>query len=163
MTKQEKLDLHFMSLALITSYNLGKDPASKAGCVIVSPDGRSLCTGYNGFPPGVEETPERWARPKKYEFVLHSETNALLNASFNTEGCAAYVSWQPCTNCLAQLVGARIKHLVYYGFHPRYPDGNWPQTNQETWSIIAEQLTIAVIPKNNFLESLRALYPKLEP
>src|ERR1035437_7604210 len=100
MTKQDRWDKHYLSIALLTSYNLSKDPSSKAGCVVVNPDNRQISTGYNGFPVSIPDTEANWSRPTKYDYVIHSEENAILNAKFNTDGATAYVSWQPCISCM---------------------------------------------------------------
>jgi dCMP deaminase len=54
-----------------------KHRATKAGCVVADDDHWIRVTGYNGFPRGVTDLPERLAdRPTKLLFCVHAEANA---------------------------------------------------------------------------------------
>jgi len=90
-----------------------KDPITKVGSVIVSPDQRQCSVGYNGFPTKVEETELKWSRPEKYEWVIHSEMNNLLNCPFPTKGASMYITHKPCHKCLLHLVQAGITNVYY--------------------------------------------------
>ena len=161
--KRDKFDLHFLSLALLTSYNLSKDPASKAGCAVVTEDTEQISLGFNGFIEDMDESPPKWERPIKYSYVIHAEPNACSLAHFNTKGCTAYVSWQPCIDCMKILLTHGITRLVYYGYHPRYENGAWNRTDQDLWLEFAQMFKeITVVPKNELLEGIRNLFPKLE-
>ena len=97
----------------INASTMSKDPITKVGSVIVSKDNRQCSIGYNGFPAGVLETPERWERPEKYDWVIHSEENNLLNCPFSTIGCKMYLTHKPCHKCLLKIVQAGITHVYY--------------------------------------------------
>ncbi len=120
MTRQEKLDRHFLRLAWINALGLSKDPATKVGAVIVSADSRAVSLGYNGFPAGASETGNKWQRPEKYEWVIHAEMNAIMNAPFDTKDCSLYVTHQPCHRCIVHLVNAKIARIIYYT--PKHDD-----------------------------------------
>lgn len=91
-----------------------KDPSSKIGAVIVDSSNRIVSLGYNGFAENVEETPERWERPLKYEYVIHAEVNAILNARHrDVSDCTLYVSTHPCHKCLMQIINAGIKAIYW--------------------------------------------------
>lgn len=93
-----------------------KDPSTKVGAIIVSPRGAIVSTGYNGFPRRVVETDERWARPEKYNWVIHAELNAILNAAaegVRLEGCTMILPWDmPCNTCCGAIVNAGLAHVV---------------------------------------------------
>jgi dCMP deaminase len=93
---------------------LSKDPSTKVGAVLVTPDNRQHSIGYNGFPVGIKETSDKWERPLKYEYVIHAEVNAILNAQFKTNGCKVYCTHEPCHRCLGVLLNSGIKN-IYYG------------------------------------------------
>src|ERR1051326_2813900 len=57
--RKEKWDRRFLELAKHVS-SWSKDPSTKVGAVIVDANRRVVATGYNGFPRGVEDTPERY-------------------------------------------------------------------------------------------------------
>ena len=109
---QGKIDFKWMSCAWITAL-MSKDPSTKVGAVIVSSDNRQCSVGYNGFPVGVEETPQKWERPLKYEYVQHAEPNAIANCPFDTYGCTIYITHMPCHRCLGHIRNSGIKHIVY--------------------------------------------------
>jgi dCMP deaminase len=115
---QAKWDVHYLSLAIVTAA-LSKDPRTKVGAVVVSADGRSLSTGYNGFPIGVAESDAHWEAPAKYDRVIHAEVNAVLNAPFDTAGSTCYCTLSPCHECLGVLINARVARVVWHGqAHP---------------------------------------------
>lgn len=111
-----KWNIRFMQMAQLIS-TWSKDQSTKVGCVIVSPDKAILSMGYNGFPRKVDDTPEyRQIRPTKYEFVVHAEENALLNAGRNgtrLSGGILYVTMPPCTRCAGSIIQSGIKEVVY--------------------------------------------------
>jgi dCMP deaminase len=112
MPAQSLLNSKWIEIAQVAS-TLSKDPKTKVGAVIVSPNNRQFSLGYNGFAVGVEETPEKWERPTKYDYVIHAELNAVLNCPFQKEGCSIFITHQPCHICLNILLNSQIK-TVYY-------------------------------------------------
>lgn len=96
-----------------TVAKLSKDESTKVGAVIVSSDNKKCSMGYNAFAAGVEETQEKWQRPRKYEYVIHAEENAILNCPFDKTGCTIYITHQPCHKCIARLKNAGIRRIVY--------------------------------------------------
>lgn len=119
MNKQEKWDMTFLQMAQTVS-QMSKDPSTKVGSVIVTPDNRHISFGYNGMAAGIEETEEMWNnREIKYEHVLHSEENNLLNCPFDPAGCTIYVTHQPCHKCIIKLAQAKISRIVYVNEYER--------------------------------------------
>jgi dCMP deaminase len=93
-----------------------KDPSTQVGCVIVRPGVRRTIAGhgYNGFPRGIADTPERLHdRAQKYPRVVHAELNAILNATDDLTDSTLYV-WPipPCTRCAGPIIQAGIKRVV---------------------------------------------------
>src|SRR5690606_9151564 len=107
-----KWEDRFMELAKhIASWS--KDPSSKVGAVIVDMDRHIVGTGYNGFPKGVEDYPERYAnRELKYKFVVHAEKNTILNAVKSVKGCTIFCTFAPCASCAGVIIQAGIKRVV---------------------------------------------------
>ena len=93
------------------------DPSTKVGCVLVR-DKRVISTGYNGLPKNLSDDVNRLLdREKKYEMVVHAEVNAVTTAALHgisTEGCLAYVTFHPCSRCVAVLINAGIKEVYCY-------------------------------------------------
>lgn len=90
-----------------------KDPSTQVGCVIVDPElQRRAGEGFNGFPRFMSDAPELYnEREIKYSRTLHAELNAVLFAK-KTEGCTAYVTHPPCTNCALVLIQSGISRVV---------------------------------------------------
>jgi dCMP deaminase len=114
---ENKWDIRILKLAReIASWS--KDPSTQVGAVIVDAKHRIIGTGYNGFPRGVHDLPERYAdRPTKYKMVVHAEVNAVVNSVGSTQGATIYV-WpgfaEPnvCNECAKVLIQAGIAHVV---------------------------------------------------
>jgi len=109
-----KWDLRFMALAYATA-SWSKDIRTKVGSVIVN-DRNPISMGFNGLPRGCnDEIKERFEAPEKYLWIVHSEQNAIAQASKNgqkTDGCTMYVTLFPCSNCAGMMVNAGIKRVV---------------------------------------------------
>ena len=110
-----KWDRRFMRLAREVS-TWSKDPAAQIGAVIIK-DRRILATGYNGFPEGIEDSPERLNnKDLKYPRVIHGETNALLNALNNgvpVKDATLYVYGLPiCADCCKSIIQSKISRVV---------------------------------------------------
>ena len=108
----DKWDLRYFELAQHVSH-WSKDPTTQVGAVCVGLDRRLISLGYNGFPPGVSDLPERYAdRPTKYLYTQHAERNALDNAAFDLRGGTLATTMFPCTECAKSLISKGIKRLV---------------------------------------------------
>lgn len=92
-----------------------KDPSTKVGCVLASPDGAVLSSGYNGLPRGVADKPERMERPAKYLWTVHAEAAAIANAArlgARTEGAMAFVTHPCCAGCARLLINAGVQCVM---------------------------------------------------
>lgn len=90
-----------------------KDPSTKVGCVLISPEGRLISSGYNGFVRGGRDDLMSFTRPLKYFLILHSEANAIMFAKEPLNNCIAYITHAPCSRCLAMLLQNGIKEVYY--------------------------------------------------
>jgi dCMP deaminase len=108
-------DEYFMAQAQLAA-SKSKDNSTKVGAVLVR-NNSAFSTGYNGFPRGCnDDVPERHERPLKYDWTVHSELNAILNAAregFRTEGSTMYVTLHPCKECAKAIAQAGIKEVVF--------------------------------------------------
>ncbi len=123
----DKWDRHFLNLCIQIA-QMSKDPSTIVGAVIVGPDREIRSTGFNGFPRGIEDTPERLNdRDTKLKLVVHAETNAILNAArigVSVKGCTLYLAatdesgllWggPPCTRCSVEIIQTGISEIVSY-------------------------------------------------
>jgi dCMP deaminase len=111
-------DARFLALATHIA-DWSKHRTTKVGCVVVDDDRRIRVTGYNGFPRGVTDLPERLAhRPTKLLLSVHAEANAVATAArsgVSLAGCTAYITHPPCAACAASLIQAGIQRVVFKG------------------------------------------------
>ena len=109
-------DEYFMAVALLAAMR-SKDPNTQVGACIVGEDKRILSTGYNGFPCGCSDDEFPWEREgddTKYQYVVHAELNAILNANGkNLAGSKIYVALFPCNECAKAIIQAGIKEIIY--------------------------------------------------
>ena len=111
-------DEYFMGVALLAAQR-SKDPSTQVGACIVDEEKRILSTGYNGFPQGCSDDAFPWNRDEslgetKYQFVVHAELNAILNASGKKlAGSIVYVGLFPCNECAKAIIQSGIKEVVY--------------------------------------------------
>ena len=130
-------DRRFLELA---SHIAGwsKDPSTKVGCVVVGEDREIRSTGFNGFPRGIEDRPERLAdRTQKYPLICHAEENAIMHAArigVSLKGCSAYVTWPPCTRCARSLIQSGVQEIVY----PQ--DSEIPERWMEDFTVSTEMI-----------------------
>lgn len=117
--KTTRTDMAWLRAALAFGTTMSKDPETKVGACVVSPDNMRASFGYNGFPMGVPDTPESWAdKELKNALVQHAELNALAKAPFSVEGATCYVTLKPCHHCLGALVNARVDRVAWLGPEP---------------------------------------------
>jgi len=131
----DKWDQRFMDLAnFVAAWS--KDPSTQVGAVIANPHTKRVVSmGYNGFPSGVGDHDHRLKnREKKYEMIVHAETNALLFAGPAAENCTLYVTpLPPCARCGVVIIQAGIQRVVA-------PIPNKSKKHWNTQSEISEQM-----------------------
>ena len=114
--KQLKWDERYLDLAAgIAGWS--KDPSRKIGAVAVGSKGNVLAQGFNGFPRGISDSPDRYEdRTRKYELVVHAEMNVIYNASYNgvsLDGSTLYVHGLPvCSDCAKGIIQVGIRRVV---------------------------------------------------
>jgi dCMP deaminase len=106
-----------------------KDPKTKIGAVLVR-DNKIISTGFNGFPIGVQDLPERYQdRNLKHDYVAHAEANAIVTAArlgICTNGAILYTQGIACNECCKIIIQGGIIELVVHN--------QWPNlTHNENW------------------------------
>lgn len=107
-------DDYFMGLAFVVSQR-SHDKHTAHGCVIVDQDHHILGCGYNGFPRGFNDDslPTLLERPEKYNWMVHSEVNAVTNMMKQGKGpFTAYVTGECCNDCLIHMWQNHITEVV---------------------------------------------------
>lgn len=118
-------DEYFLGRAL-SNAGMSKDPNTRVGAAIVGPDRETLADGFNGFPRGMLDMPERLKnRDYKLRAIVHAEENAICNAAragVRLKGSTLYLAatddsglvWggPPCSRCTVSLIQAGITTIV---------------------------------------------------
>lgn len=113
-------DEYFMGIAILATHR-SKDPSTKVGSCIVTPNKRITGVGYNGFPrvsEGTNDTIFSWEKSdifleNRNTYVVHSEANAILNSKYSLVGCTIYVGLFPCNECVKLIIQSGIKRVIY--------------------------------------------------
>lgn len=146
---------YFMGLAFMVSRR-SHDIHTQHGCIITDRNNHILSTGYNGFPRGMDDKSLPTNRPdpdnpdalNKYDFVsgTHSERNALFHCMTSPwllpQGAIAYVTGEPCNDCLTALWQSNVT-TVYYA--DRHGSHKLNERTRMVQKIIHEQTGIELI------------------
>lgn len=133
-------DVWFMKQAYLVAEK-SKDPSTKIGTVIVK-DNHIISSGFNGFPIGVKDLPERYSnRELKYKFVVHSEANAVLSAArfgISTSGTTIYTQAIPCHDCSKSLIQGGIRKIVVHSGWPNMSHSKWKESMEISGIMLTE-------------------------
>ena len=140
MTNSTQWDERYIELAKQIS-TWSKDPSRKIGAVAVGSKGQILSQGYNGFPRGILDLPERYDnREVKYKHVVHAEMNVIYNATFNgvsLDGSSLFVYGLPvCNECAKGIIQVGIKRVVIYT--DQEVPAIWTDAFSLTWDMFKE-------------------------
>lgn len=112
-----------------------KDPSTQNGAVMydlehafIKDPIKGIATGWNRMPKGIADTPEHWARPLKYKYVVHAEEAAILDCAARgiaTKGKLLVVAWAACTDCAKAIIEAEIGLLVTHRLPQEH--GGWSE------------------------------------
>ena len=122
----DKWKRRFIELAKHIS-TWSKDPSTQVGAVIVRPDKTIASVGFNGFPRGVDDRPEKLAdRPLKYQMIVHAEINAILSSRESLAGCSIFVyPFHPCSQCAAAIIQSGITRVYTLEGAPEWWSSNF--------------------------------------
>lgn len=124
-------DRRFLALARHVA-TWSKDPSEKVGAVVVAPGRREIAFGYNGFPPGIEDSDDRLEdRDARHRLTQHAERNALDNARFDVRGTTLYSTFFVCSDCAKSVVTKGVTRVVCPAPPDREPwasDALWTRT-----------------------------------
>lgn len=131
---------YFLEMARLVA-SKSKDPSTKCGCVLTL-DNAVVSTGYNGLCSGMEYSENVNERPYKYLVYEHAERNSIYLAAkrgSKTEGCKAYITGPPCSDCARALIQAGIKEVIVpvkHNFIERMNDKQWKESCEVAMSLL---------------------------
>lgn len=107
-------DEYFLSFAILASFR-SPDARTQCGCIFTK-DNKILSVGYNGFPSKVDDKSLPNYDENKYQYMIHSEMNAIYNAAGPLKGAKAYISGPPCSECIKAMWQCGITDIHYCGW-----------------------------------------------
>jgi len=148
--RDHKWDRHFLGQAFGMA-KMSKDPRTKVGAVLVRDQRFPIMQGYNGFPEGFEDTPERLNdRDFKLDHVVHAEQNVIslcARHGIRTQGTTLFIAatddsgamWggPPCIRCAVSCVQAGIQEIVAYPTKPSLLT-NWAESLEKARRLLYE-------------------------
>lgn len=168
LSKQTIKDRRNLEIAKqVSTYS--KDPSTKVGAVIVDSLNRIVSTGYNGFPRGIADTPERLNnREEKLRLIIHAEHNAILHSPLrDLTGCTLYTyPFLPCAKCALIIIQSGIKQVVTI-IPTAEQQFRWSSSFDETMDLFHEAKVETVIYNPDWLfverteEELNTIYNNL--
>jgi dCMP deaminase len=111
ITRAKLKDKVYLDMAKNISL-LGTCQRMKAGCLLLTLEGRVAGAGYNGAGPGMAHCdPKTCNINSRCLRCTHSETNALSHRSGHPH--TAYITHEPCLNCARELILAGVKAIKF--------------------------------------------------
>ena len=87
-------------------------------------DGSLISIGYNGFVRGADDSKLPTTRPDKYKFIIHAESNLIVNCARNghsMKDSELFCTMSPCVQCMRLLWQAGVRTVyckeLYRDFH----------------------------------------------
>jgi tRNA(adenine34) deaminase len=111
----ESLDVQFMQRALALARRAQADGEVPVGAIVVRAQAAA----------GDAALGEGWNRPiAAQDPTAHAEILALRAAaaacgSYRLNGCALYVTLEPCVMCMGAIINARIDRLIFGAWDPK--------------------------------------------
>jgi dCMP deaminase len=113
-TKPSKLQVAMMNAE--NTAQLSHDTETQVGSVLLHSTTMSVvATGYNGFIRKAPDNKLPNTRPNKYQYIIHSEENLLMNCVRNgisTDNCLVVCTMSPCSHCMRLLWQAGITKVI---------------------------------------------------
>lgn len=148
---EDKWNLRFLNLAKFIA-QWSKDPGCKVGAVIIRPD-KSICSvGFNGFPQGIEDSPEILNnRDKKLKKVIHAEENAFAFSSDQSLKGYAIATWPfpPCEKCAGLIIQNKIQYIIA----PNWIPNKWKESCEEGFRMFADRGKEVILYSNKDIEN----------
>lgn len=136
---RESRDSYFLRMARMVASRTTCIRRS-VGCVLVSPHGEVIATGYNGVPSGFPHCNEELPCEGAYLPAgqagtkcksTHAEQNALIQCRDHRLIHTAYVTCNPCDVCVKLLLNTSCQRIVFIDDYPSEAREMWVASGRE--------------------------------
>ena len=113
--QKDEMNRVYLKQAYLHAAKYSNDPSTQNGAVLVHPKGGVILGAANSLPNRVEDKPERWERPQKYNYIEHAERNVIYKAAqkgIATHGLFMFVPFFSCPDCARAIIQAGISKVV---------------------------------------------------
>lgn len=86
------------------------DPNTQNAAFVVT--NRRSGIGVNCLPRFVADLPERLVPPQKYDWIIHAEVSAIIDAGHSASGSTLYALWAACPSCAVAIVESGVARVV---------------------------------------------------
>lgn len=94
------------------------DIHTKVGCLIIDKNNNIIIEACNSFPNSINITSKRLERPKKYNYCIPAEYNAIFKAAnlgISLKNTTMYVSRPPYIECAKAIIQSGITKVILVG------------------------------------------------
>ena len=115
--------INYLEIASVVAKN-SPDLETQVGFLIVGKKGEVLLSSYNGFISGTNDSKLPKTRPHKYNYFIHAETNAILQAAklgIKLKNKMGICTTSPCVTCARMLYQVGIKKVYFKEKHHTLP------------------------------------------
>ena len=105
------------------------DTSTQNGAVLLSSQSRVIGKSCNRPPYQLELTEHRLTRPAKYDYFVHAEVGAILDAARRgetTQGATLVCVWAACKACALTIIEAGVTSLIR--FEHKDKDSHWNES-----------------------------------
>jgi dCMP deaminase len=119
-----------------------RDTSNQNGAIIVdSYSGKILSEGFNDFPTGCQDLPERHERPLKYSYFRHAERHACYNAAKRgnkTDGMTMICPWFACDSCAIAIIESGVRRVIGHQQRMAETPERWKENVDLALEMLAE-------------------------
>jgi dCMP deaminase len=136
------------------------DSVTKTGAVIVKND-QILIEGHSKFIKGTEEHPQFLEKPKKYNFILHAEVDAITIAAkhgIRMDYSTMYMPWLPCNRCFTTMYNSGIRTLVSHVQQLERSTTRWDEELNDTLLLIKATKDFNLLAYNGKIGGIEHLF-----
>ena len=138
----------YLKQAYLHALKYSNDPSTQNGAVLVHSSGGIIIGASNGISSKLENKPERWERPQKYDYVEHAERNVIYKSAqkgIATNGLFMFCPFFSCPDCARAIIHSGISKVVGHKQFFNLADDRWREPVKTGIEMLREAGIICVL------------------